>query len=214
VPNERRSQADRRAATRGRLLAAARDRFASQGFEATSIEDVVRRAGVTRGALYHHFADKRDLFRAVHGELEAETDHLIRDAWRESAAAGRGPAAPFLDGLAAWLDLCLRPDVRRIMLIDAPAVLGWEEWHAIDARYALAEIEAGLATLIEQGVIDPQPVRPLAHLIHGAATEASWYIAAAAAPAAAHAEVGDSLQRLLRGLLRSHRPPAKSPDRT
>lgn len=138
-----------------------------------------RRAGVTRGALSHHFAVKRVLFRAVFEELEIETDRLIRERWQASAAAGGSPGSLFLDGLAAWLDLCLRPDVRQIMLVAAPSVRGWQEWHAIEARYALAEIEASLTALIGRGVIAPQPVRPLAHQIHGAATEAAWYIAGA-----------------------------------
>jgi len=202
----RRSQAERRETTRQALLAAARALFAAEGYAAVGIEEVARRAGVTRGALYHHFRDKRDLFRAVAEEIEDELDGLTaaatRAVLREPADLPEAMAA----GMAAFLDACQGPDMR-VLLLDGPSVLGWREWHALDARHALRQIEAGLAALVEGGFMPAQPLRPLAHLIHGATIEAALYVAGAEDPVAARAEIGASLRRLFDGLLLAGRPP-------
>src|SRR5687768_14440502 len=124
-----RTQAERSESTRGALIAAARRLFAERGYADVGTEEIVRAAGVTRGALYHHFAGKRDVLRAVYEQLEGEIATEV--------AAGVEPGAGIVDTLSAgaerFLDHCLEPEVQRIVLLDAPAVLGWEEWREIGA---------------------------------------------------------------------------------
>jgi len=198
----RRSHAERRAATRRALLDAARALFAEKGYAEVTIEEVVRAAGVTRGALYHHFEDKRLLFGAVVSEVEDEIDVLVEGAAREAHARSGDPLEAMMAGHYAFLDACSRQEVRRILLLDGPAVLGWEEWHEIDAGHAVAQIEEGLGLLADAGLMEPQPLRPLAHLLHGAAIEAALYVAISEDAGKARDEAGAGLERLVRGLCR------------
>jgi AcrR family transcriptional regulator len=198
----RKTQEERRATTRRALLDAARELFAEGGYHGTAAGEVVHRAGLTRGALYHHFEDKRDLFRAVVEEVEDEVDGIILAAARETLRETSDAWEAFLGGHRAYLDVCLRPDVRRIVLLDGPAVLGWEEWHEIDAAHAIAQIEAGLELMMENGIMERRPVGPLAHLLHGAILEAALYVAVSGEPEKARDEVWVGLQWLLEGLLR------------
>jgi AcrR family transcriptional regulator len=196
----RRSQADRRAATRRALLDAARGLFAERGYHGTVAEEIVRRAGVTRGAMYHHFEDKRGLFRAVVEEIEAEIDELVLVAARTAMEEGGDPLEAWMAGFYAALDFYSRPDVRQIQLVDSSSVLSWEEWHEIDAAHAIAQIESGLELLMDHGVIERQPVGPLAYLLHGATTQGAMYVAFSEDPEQARDEVGGALRRLLEGL--------------
>jgi AcrR family transcriptional regulator len=183
-------------ATRAELTRAARELFAERGYAGVGTEEIVARAGVTRGALYHHFEDKKDLFRAVHEELEqglvAEIGERIGDI--------ENPWESLLAGVRAFLDRCTQPAVIRIALLDAPAVLGWEEWREIDARYGLGLVSAGLQNAMDRGVFAPREVRPLAHLLMGAMTEAAMVIANAPDHGAARREVEPPLLALLAGL--------------
>jgi AcrR family transcriptional regulator len=183
-------------ATRDALISAGRDLFAERGYAAVGTEEIVARAGVTRGALYHHFADKRDLFRAVHEELE---QGLVADIGAQIVGI-EDPWELMLAGMRAFLDACVDPAVMRIALLDAPAVLGWAEWREIDARYGLGLVGFALQNAMDRGVLSPQPVRPLAHLLVGAMTEAAMVIANAEAPASARDEVEAPLVALLDGL--------------
>lgn len=190
------SRVEQAAATRTALIGAARELFAEHGYAGVGTEEVVRRARVTRGALYHHFADKRALFRAVHEQREEELmasigDHIngIADPWELMVA-----------GVRAFLDACTDPALIRIALLDAPAVLGWEEWREIDARYGLGLVVGALDGAMDAGVLRRQPVRPLAHLLLGAMTEAAMLIANADDHVAARREVEAPLLSLLEGL--------------
>ncbi len=147
---ERRTQAERRAATRLALLDAARSAFAERGYHGAAAEEIVRRAGLTRGALYHHFEDKKDLFRAVVDEMEGEIDKKIEEA--ERAQSGLPEAV--MAGYRVFLDAALDPEMRRTFFLDGPSVLGWE-WHEIDARHAVGKIEEGLESLIGEGLMEP-----------------------------------------------------------
>lgn len=198
----RRSHAERRAATRRALLDAARGLFAEKGYAEVSVEEVVRAAGVTRGALYHHFEDKRLLLKAVVEEIEDEIDAHVEGAAKEAHARSGDPLEAMMAGHYAFLDACSRPGVRRTLLLDGPAVLGWEEWHEVDAGHAVAQIEEGLGLLLGAGLMEPQPLRPLAHLLHGAAIEAALYVAVSEDAGKARDEVGAGLERLVRGLCR------------
>ncbi len=198
---ERRStQAERRAATRRALMDAARGLFAERGYHEVAAEEIVSRAGVTRGAMYHHFEDKRGLFRAVVEEIEAEIDEVVAEAaWGAMRESG-DPLEAWEVGFYAALDFYSRPDVRRIQLVDSPAVLSWEEWREIDEAHAIAQIEVGLEMLMQDGAIERRPVGPLAHLLHGATTQGAMYVAFAEDREKARDEIGQALRLLLQGL--------------
>jgi AcrR family transcriptional regulator len=193
----RRRQAERTEATRGALIAAARELFAERGFAGVGTEEIVRRAGVTRGALYHHFSGKEDLFRAVYEQVERELAERIA----AGAVGDPDPVHALRAGTATFLDACLDPEVQRISLLDAPAVLGWETWREIGARYGLGLIQAGLEATMDSGAIARQPVLPLAHILMGALHEAAMLVARADDVQATRREAGEVLERLLQGLL-------------
>ena len=183
-------------ATRTAVVAAARELFAERGYAGVGTNEVVERAGVTRGALYHHFEDKRALFRAVYEELEREVAERI-----VAAVAGEPAPERHLEiGIDAFLDACLEPAHRRISLIEAPSVLGYEEWRGIGAAYSFGLLRAALEAAMDAGRIERQPVDTLAHLLLGALTEAALTLARADDLAAARVEVGRSVTRLLAGL--------------
>jgi AcrR family transcriptional regulator len=183
-------------ATRAALVEAARELFAERGYAAVATEEIVRRARVTRGALYHHFKDKQELFRAVYAEVQDEIADRIRDV-----AAAEPRAEKHLEvGCEAFLDACLDPAVQRIVLLDAPSVLGWETWHELDERHALGMIRMSLDVAMGEGYLERQPTGPLAHLLLGALNEAALAIARADDVERARTEVGASLARLLEGL--------------
>jgi AcrR family transcriptional regulator len=192
----RRTQAERRAATRRALLDSARSLFAERGYHGTAAEEIVQRAGLTRGALYHHFEDKKDLFRVVVDEMEGAIDEEIEEAER---AASSLPEA-VMAGYRAFIDAVLDPEMRRTFFLDGPSVLGWE-WREIDARHAVGKIEEGLEALIAEGFVEPQPVRPLARLINGALLEAAFFVAVSADPEAARDEAWGAMERLVGDLI-------------
>ena len=174
----------------------ARALFAERGYAGVGTEEIVARADVTRGALYHHFADKKALFRAVHEELERE---LVAQVG-EQIAGIEDPWELTVTGVRAFLDACTDDALRQIALIDAPAVLGWEEWREIDARYGLGLVTFGLQNGMEAGVFRQREVAPLAHLLMGAMTEAALRVANASDPDAARREAEPALLALLEGL--------------
>ncbi len=200
----KRTQAERSAATRTALVAAARPLFAARGYAAVGTEELVRAAGVTRGALYHQFAGKEELFAAVFEQVEAEVAERIgRVLGGEGGGAGAGPADPgaaLRAGVAAWLDAVDDPEIQRIVLIDAPAVLGWDRWREVALRYAGGMVEAVLQAGMDAGQLAPRPVEPLAHVLLGALDEAALYVAQSADRAAARAAVEDVLGAILAGL--------------
>jgi AcrR family transcriptional regulator len=188
-------QTDRSAATRAELVNAARELFAERPYADVGTEEIVRRARVTRGALYHHFADKRDLFRAVHEQLEAE---LVESIGRELAeAASDDPLEGLRTGVRTYLDACEDPSFARITLIDAPAVLGWAEWRRIDEEHALRLIVLGLEAAMATGALRRQPVQPLAQLLLGTMGEAGLRVAGGEGT---RDEVEGALMSLLDGL--------------
>ena len=192
-----RTQRERTEATTAQLVAAARRLFATQGYEGTSLDDVVAAAGVTKGALYHHFASKRDLFRAV---FESEEQALAR-ACHDAYAAERDPWEGFHAGCRAFLEATLDPGVQRISLLDAPAVLGWETVRQIEADCSLAMIENGLRHAIGSGRIAPRPTGPLAHMLMGALSEGAMMVARAGGDQrAAMREVAREVESLLAAL--------------
>jgi AcrR family transcriptional regulator len=198
MQSNRRTQADRTAATRAALVGAARELFGSRGFAAVATEEVVRRAGLSRGALYHQFADKTELFAAVFEGVEQELTSRIGNSLSDVEATD--PIGALVAGLGAWLDACEEPAVQRIVLLDAPSVLGWERFREIGQRYALGLVEGVLEAAMEAGQLRRSPVRPLAHVLIGALDEAALYVARAPDGAAARAEVEATLTALVEGL--------------
>ena len=191
----RRTQADRTAATRAALVAAARALFAEHGYADVGTERVATAAGVTRGALYHQFADKADLFAAVLEAVEIDLTSRLIDAVASTATGD--PLAALVAGTDAWLDASAEPEVRRIVLLDGPAVLGWERWRELGMRHGLGLVTVLLTELVEAGAIPAQPIEPLAHVLIGALDEAALYVALAADPARARADAGAVLRRLV-----------------
>ena len=182
--------------TRGEIVRVARKFFEAKGYAGTGTEEIVRRAGVTRGALYHQFRDKKALFVAVVEESEREMAEHIQAA----VDAETEPWARLQAGYLAVLDACIKPGIRQILLLDAPAVLGVERWRTVEAEYGLGLLSRGLETIQKAGRMKPLPVRAMAHLLLGAISEGALMIASAEDPGKAHREVVAGLQQLLRSL--------------
>jgi AcrR family transcriptional regulator len=194
-------QAENAAATRNALVRVARKLFSERGYSDTATEEVVRRARVTRGALYHHFRDKRALFNAVLHEEQTKLAASVKAV----AAREPDPWRALMAGCHAFLDACLDPTVQQILLIDAPAVLGWEGCREADAMYYLDSVKAAIQSAIDERIISPQPVDALARMILGALNEAAMMIAHAGDEKAARREVSEVVDRLLNGLRRPNR---------
>ncbi|MFD9270459.1 TetR/AcrR family transcriptional regulator [Streptomyces goshikiensis] len=186
------NRAEQRAATRQTLLAEGRRRFAADGYHQVALAEVARAAGVTKGAAYHHFDSKAGLFRAVVAEVQQELGERVaaaaeqyEDLWEQLRS-----------GCRAFLAAGTDPAVRQILLVDAPTVLGWDEWRALDEESAARHLAEALTALATAGIIADQPVEPLARLLSGAMNEAALWIARGGDPQAAE----QALDRLLAGL--------------
>ena len=197
-PATRRTQGERTAQTRTALITAARGLFGAEGYAEVSAERIAREAGMTRGALYHQFADKADLFAAVLDQAEAEIAQRVA-----GAVVGFDPAdttGMLLAGAGAWLDASTEPDLQRIVLLDGPSVLGWDKWREICLRHTVGLITALLQDGIDRGSLPPQPVQALTHVLVGAVDEAALYIAQAGDAPAARADMDLVLRRLTQAL--------------
>jgi len=189
--------------TREALVAAARRLFAASGYDGTGTEQIVAEARVTRGALYHHFRDKADLFRAA--MAEAAGDVALQLVAEQLATDAASPLQDIRDGVSAFLDVCVDGgDFQRIVLVDGPRVLGSETWEDLVDRYGRGLLEDWLARAVQARDITPLPTGALARLLIAMLTDASLAIGRATHPAAARAELGEVLDRMLTGL----RPPA------
>jgi AcrR family transcriptional regulator len=211
VPGRRR-QEDRSTATRRLLVATARRLFAERGYPDVPADEIVAAAGLTRGALRHHFGDKAGLFRAVFEQVEQETTARVVAGLGGGPDGGSGSGSAgwtaLTRGLAAFLDACEEPEVIRIALTDAPAVLGWTTWRAIEAEYGLGLLTLALGQAMDDGVLTRHPVDVLARLLLSATIEAALVIAQAADRPAARAAVETALRGLLAGLRTDQPDPA------
>jgi AcrR family transcriptional regulator len=193
--------------TRQALVDAARRLFTEQGYAATGTEEIVASARVTRGALYHHFQDKTDLFRAVMEQIAREVAEQLIDAELSRPAGPPAASSPadawdeVRDGLHSYLDLCVvRNDFQRIVLVEGPAVLGYQTWDELVARHGSNLLAEWLSRAVGQGRIEAVPIQPLTRLLIAMISESSLYIARAGDRAAARDEMGTVLDRLLNGL--------------
>jgi AcrR family transcriptional regulator len=186
------TQAERTEATRGALVAAARALFGARGYAAVGTEEIVAAAGVTRGALYHHFRDKRDLFRAVF--VASEQGFVQRVAGEVIGV--EDPFDRLAAALEATLDACTDRELAQIAFLDGPAVLGYEDWRGIVEEFSLGLMTLMLGQAMEAGALSRAPADALAHLVLGALNEAGMVIAAGGD----RQEVGAALRALLDGL--------------
>jgi AcrR family transcriptional regulator len=187
--------AERAETTRAALIASARRMFVERGYFDTGTEDIVRDANVTRGALYHHFADKKALFEAVFLAVEDDLVGAAGETALSGDALGRLRA-----GLLGFLDASLTPEVQRVLLIDGPAVLGWQRWRELEAHYGLGAIRDLLTAAVDEGTLTPRPVDPLAHMLLAALDEGALYVANADDQPAARDEAVATMELLLDGL--------------
>ena len=171
--DQRRTQAERSATTTEQLISAARRLFAEKGFPATSIDDIVREAGVTRGAMYHHFASKEDLFEAVFNREQEALGQRVKDA----ATRRKGAWAQLVVGCDEFLTAALDPQTQRILLLDGPGVLGAQRAQDIDESHSVKLIEHTIERAMHEGTIRRRPVAPIAQLLFGALCQAALVIA-------------------------------------
>jgi len=196
---KRRTQEERSAATRDALIAAARKLWGLRGYAEVGTPEIATAAGVTRGAMYHQFADKAALFREV---VEAvEQDVMARMATMVAESGATTPADAIRAAVDAWLEVAGDPEVRQLMLLDAPSVLGWADFRDVAQRYSLGMTEQLLTEAIRAGQLARQPVRPLAHVLVGALDEAAMVIATAEDPKRTRRETRQVLHRLIDGML-------------
>jgi AcrR family transcriptional regulator len=192
------TQAERTEATRGRLIATARRLFAAKGFAAASTEEILSEANVSRGALYHHFPSKTDLFQAAFEQVE---DELTAQVLLVATSSDETDPMRILElGFAAFLDQCVNPEVQRIVMLDGPTVLGWDLWHELDERYAFGTIKAVLSVAAEMGRIEGSAVDPLTHLLLGAVMQAGMVVARSNDPFTAKKAMTDTFAGIVSSL--------------
>jgi AcrR family transcriptional regulator len=191
----RRTQAERTEATTAALVDAARELFARDGYDATSLDAVAARAGVTKGAVYHHFDGKRQLFEAVFVREVERMAVPLADAYRRK----KDPWDAFQAGCRAFLDESLDPGLQRIVLLDASAAIGWEQIRRLESPL-LEGMEVAISRAVEAGRISPRPPGPLAHFLFGALCEMAMIVARADDQKAAHRQAVGEIRRVLDGL--------------
>ena len=199
MESKRRTQEERSAATRDALISAARKLWGVRGYAEVGTPEIATAAGVTRGAMYHQFADKAALFSEV---VEAvEQDVMARMATLVAESGATTPADAIRAAVDAWLEVSGDPEVRQLILLDAPSVLGWAAFRDVAQRYSLGMTEQLLTEAIRAGQLARQPVRALAHVLIGALDEAVMAIATADDPKRARRETGEVLHRLIDAML-------------
>lgn len=184
--------------TRAKLVQAARKAFATKGYAAASMDDLTAEVGLTRGALYHNFGDKKGLLHAVIDQIDAEMADRLRTVGERAGSAWAG----LLDEYAAYIEMALEPEIQRIMLLDGPAVLGDpSQWPSQNA--CLHETTRRIQSLVDGGTIRPVDAAAAARLLNGASLSAALWIAAAEEPQVNLTKVVDAFKLIAAGLLRS-----------
>jgi AcrR family transcriptional regulator len=193
---ERDGRAERGEATRAALMEAARELFSERGYSAVGTNEIVQRAGTTRGAMYHHFPDKRELFRAVY----EDTERMLVEGLAAKVATIEDPWEALVAGMRSFFDISSDPKLMQLGLIDGPAVLGWEAWREIGNRYGLGVTTAALQRAMDAGMLRPADVTLLAHMLLAALGEAAMLMANADDPQAERERVEATLMAMLEGL--------------
>lgn len=179
--------------TRRRLIAVARDLFGERGYEHTSIEQVLSASGVARGALYHHFRSKAELFDAVAEGVFVEVSTFTR----AMALHGATPLDRLRAGSHAWLEIACDPAVQRIVLLDSPMVLGWARWRELDEQHSLGDLRVSVARLAQEGLMPAGNEDVLARMLLAALNEAALFITCAESEAAALKQASDAVDVLI-----------------
>lgn len=190
------TKAEQRAQTTRKLITVARAQFTAHGYAQASTEEIVELADMTRGALYHHFGNKQGLFKAVLAEVQRDVAERVRAA----SGASDDPWEQLIVGCHAFVRASLEPAVQRIMLIDGPAVIGWDVWREMDAENAMRLLEAGIRELADAHIINVASVTATTHLLSGAMNEAVLWIARSDQPTQALDETIAAIEQLLAGL--------------
>lgn len=192
------TQAERRESTRAAIVAAATKLFGAKGFAAATMDEVAAAASVAKGAVYHHFPNKEAVFEAVFQKADEQLAAAVAAQARQEPDVLKALAR----GTEAYFEACAHSATGRIILKDGPAVLGWARWREIDEGHFGQAIPQALTIAMAQGLVDPQPVRPLARLLLGAVTEAAAACAASQTPAETGREHAAAFERLIDGLRR------------
>jgi AcrR family transcriptional regulator len=198
---KRRTQEQRSAATRDALISAARKLWGLRGYAEVGTPEIATEAGVTRGAMYHQFADKAALFSEVVETVEQ--DVMARMGTMVASSGAKTPADAIRAAVDAWLEVSADPEVRQLILLDGPSVLGWPAFRDVAQRYSLGMTEQLLTEAIRAGQLARQPTRPLAHVLIGALDEAAMVIATADDPKRMRRETRQVLHRLIDGMFRA-----------
>ena len=199
----RRTQAERSESTRAALLDAGRQLFSTKGYSHSGREEIVSLAGVTRGALQHHFGDKQSLFLAVY---EATEQDVVATVATAAMAGGDDPVEQLRAGCQAYLDAVLDPAVQRVCAVDGPAVLPAEVRQDITDRYALGLVREAVRAAVTKGAIGETPVEPLTRMLLAGVMAAAQYVATSGDPRLARQEAGKTVDLLLSNLKRTTAP--------
>lgn len=192
----RRTQAERSETTTDQLISVARGLFATKGFPGTSIQEIVAEAGVTRGALYHHFASKEELFEAVFKREQEAIDDRVREA----ASRHKGAWRKLKAGCDEFLDASLDPETQRIVLIDGPAVLGSTRWQRSEDSQSIALLKGVIEKAVAEGTLRKRPIMPIVHLLFGALCQAAMVISRSENQEATTRQMRQEIHRLLDAL--------------
>lgn len=190
--------------TRDALVDSAVDLFTKRGYASTSLDEVAKRARVTKGALYHHFSGKQALFEAAFESVETSVMTRL-------AEIVGGPGEPWdraMNGIRHYIQICLDPSYQRIVVHEAPVVMGWERWREAEDHFSFGVVRTGIQALVDAGEIDDLPVETTARLLFGALTAGATTIARSAEPKRAGAEVSTTIIRMLERLRRPENEPA------
>lgn len=189
------SKAEQKQQTMQKLMEVAREMFSRQGYAEAAMEEIVKEAGVTRGALYHHFGSKEGLFQAVLASIQKE----IGDRVEAEAAKSQDPWQQLLFGCLAFVSSAVEHRNRRILLIDGPSVIGWETWRQMDEENSMRHLKEQLQSMQDQGYLRPVPIDALTHLLSGAMNEAVLWIAESTDQEQSLADISVTLTLLLEG---------------
>jgi AcrR family transcriptional regulator len=184
--------------TRQALVSSALDLFTKRGYAGTSLEAIVKRARVTKGALYHHFSGKQALFEAAFDQVETRAmDGLTEVVAGEGTAWERAMA-----GIQAYVGVCLEPSYQRIVIHEAPVVMGWERWREAEEHFSYGLVRAMVEALVDAGEIEPLPVEVTARILFGALSAGAETIASSPEPKKAAADVRRTIVAVMEGMRR------------
>ncbi|MFC7344145.1 TetR/AcrR family transcriptional regulator [Saccharopolyspora griseoalba] len=196
MPTVRSRRVEYSETTRQALVDSAVELFTERGYSGTSLDEIAKRARVTKGALYHHFGGKQALFEAAFGAVEAD----VVDRLAEVVSDSGDPWEATRSGLSAFLEVCLEPSYQRIVVQDGPAVMGWERWRTAEEAHTFGVLRTVVSNLVESGEIGELPVDALARIMFGALSAGATAIAGSPSPIQERADIAACVEQVLAGL--------------